>query len=238
LPTDKQLRSIIESGERRRVRIGTSPLAGDAEVCIDPDRLFGRHLAVLGNTGSGKSCSVAGLIRWSLERAQAEAGTNPNARFIVLDPNGEYSRAFADTTPPVKARIFKVTPNAAAGELMLQIPLWFWSSAEWCSFTQASSKTQKPTLIQALRSVRDGQTEPAENPSHEIRRFLRTILTTTRMEKDSGSPWGTFPKPKAFFEKIEKWKKGLEPMLASLAGNELAALNALVAAIEAHSVFP
>src|SRR5690606_31306073 len=43
LPTEVQLRSIIESGERRRVEIGTSPLAGDAKVCVDPDRLFGRH---------------------------------------------------------------------------------------------------------------------------------------------------------------------------------------------------
>jgi len=92
LPTEKQLRSIVESGERRRVRIGTSSLAGNAEVSIDPDRLFGRHLAVLGNTGSGKSCSVAGLVRWSLHQAAARRDDNkrPNARFIILDPNGEY----------------------------------------------------------------------------------------------------------------------------------------------------
>ncbi len=236
LPTDKQLRSIVESGERRRVKIGTSSLAGNAEVCIDPDRLFGRHLAVLGNTGSGKSCSVAGLIRWSLEQAQEQSGANPNARFIVLDPNGEYSRAFSDSKPPVKARIFKVAPNITAGELLLQVPLWFWNSAEWCAFTQASSKTQKPTLIQALKAVRDGQTEPAKNQSHEIRRFLRTMFTTIRIEKNSGSPWGTFPKPKAFFEKIEKWKIGLEPELASLADDELLKLTNLVNAIEALCV--
>ena len=232
IPTDMQLRSIVESGERRRVKIGTSPLAGNANVCIDPDRLFGRHLAVLGNTGSGKSCSVAGLIRWSLEQAQADRGANPNARFIVLDPNGEYSKAFADSKPPVRARIFKVSPSIESGELLLQIPLWFWNSAEWCSFTQASSKTQRPTLIQALRTVRDGQTEPAENKSHEIRRFLRTILATIHIEKNSGSPWSTFPKPKAFFEKLEKWKTGLEPELASLADGELNALTALITAIE------
>lgn len=98
LPTEKQLRSIVESGERRRVKIGISPLAGNAEVCVDPDRLFGRHLAVLGNTGSGKSCTVAGLIRWSLEQAMQHSGTFPNARFIVLDPNGEYSRSFSRFT--------------------------------------------------------------------------------------------------------------------------------------------
>ena len=189
LPTDEQLRSIVESGERRRVKIGTSPLAGNAEVCIDPDRLFGRHLAVLGNTGSGKSCSVAGLIRWSLEQAHAKSGQVPNARFIVLDPNGEYSRAFADSEPPVKARIFKVSPDSEAEEFLLQVPLWFWNSAEWCSFTQASAKTQRPTLIQALRTVKDGLDEPAQSKSHDTRRFLRTIVSTIRIEKRVFAVW-------------------------------------------------
>jgi hypothetical protein len=232
LPTDVQLRSIVESGERRHVKIGTSPLAGNADVCIDPDRLFGRHLAVLGNTGSGKSCSVAGLIRWSIEQAREHCGTIPNARFIILDPNGEYSRAFADSTSSVKARIFKVTPDPKAGEFLLQVPLWFWNSAEWCTFTQASTKTQKPTLIQALGAARAGQTEPEESKSHEIRRFLRTMLTTIRIEKNTGSPWGAFPKPKAFFDKIEKWKAGLEPELPSLVNEQLNRISTLVETFE------
>lgn len=70
LPTQTQLKSIVESGSNRRVNIGTSPLAGNAVVSIDPDKLFGRHLAILGNTGSGKSCSTAGIIRWSIESAK------------------------------------------------------------------------------------------------------------------------------------------------------------------------
>ena len=70
LPDKEQLRSIIESGTNGKVKIGTCPLAYDADVKIDPDRLFGRHLAVLGNTGSGKSCTVSGLIRWSLKEVQ------------------------------------------------------------------------------------------------------------------------------------------------------------------------
>ena len=232
LPTENQLRSIVESGERKRVKIGTSPLAGNAEVCIDPDRLFGRHLAVLGNTGSGKSCSVAGLIRWSLESAQQKSASIPNARFIVLDPNGEYSRAFSDSQAPAKARIFKVTPTDGSEERLLQIPLWFWNSAEWCSFTQASSKTQRPTLIQSLRAVKDGQTLPEENKSHDIRRFLRTVLSAIRIEKNSGGPWGAFPKPKSFYEKLDKWKGGLESELVALTGAEETALRNLVDGIE------
>lgn len=231
LPTERQLRSIIESGDHRRVKIGISPIAGNANVCIDPDRLFGRHLAVLGNTGSGKSCSVAGLIRWSLEQARKKNNANqPNARFIVLDPNGEYSRAFSGEDTTLKAQIFKVDPGM--GEFPLHVPIWFWNSAEWCSFTQASMKTQKPLLIQALRNVRDGETEPSANQSNEIRRYLRTLITTLRMEKNSGSPWASFPKPKSFLDKIEKWKEGMEPWIDSLDGDELSALSDFLHMIE------
>jgi hypothetical protein len=143
IPTDIQLKAIIESGTNRRIKIGTSPIAANAEVLVDPDRLFGRHLAILGNTGSGKSCSVAGLIQWSLAEAK-KSKSPPNARFIIIDPNGEYSRVFCGDNAKHKARLFKVDNQS------LNVPLWFWNSAEWCSFTQASGKTQRPLLRQAL----------------------------------------------------------------------------------------
>ncbi len=240
LPSREELRHIVEGrGADARIRIGVAPLAGAAKVSVDPDKVFGRHLAVLGNTGSGKSCTVAGLIRWALEAAAAERQRNgqakvPLARFIVLDPNGEYSRAFATQEPPLKARVFKVDPGE--GERQLQVPLWFWNSAEWIAFTKASAKTQKPTLIEALRLVRDQQAEPVPSANHEMRRFLRTMVATIRAEKNSGSPWGTFPKPKAFFEKIQKWKGGIEPELAGLAGNEAERAKALADCIEALCV--
>ena len=189
LPTETQLRLIVESGESRRVMIGTSPLAGDAQVYIDPNRLFGRHLAVIGNTGSGKSCSVAGLIRWSLERAkESRTDGSPNARFIVLDPNGEYSRAFSgDKT--IKPRIFKVDPSK--GETALQVPLWFWNSAEWCSFTQASPRTQRPLLRRALREVKLGRSNIAASTNEEkklaLRRYLSSRLISIQQNLSSGA---------------------------------------------------
>jgi len=187
------------------VLIGTSPLAANAEVTIDPDRLFGRHLAVLGNTGSGKSCSLAGLIRWSMDEARkARGGGDPNARFIVLDPNGEYANTFCDMS---KVRVFAVEPSE--GIEQLKIPLWFWNIAEWGAFTQASAKTQRPTLVQALRSVRDGVFGTAATPSREMRRYLRTLVSILHLERNAGSPWGRFPQPKGFFEKLKKWHEGL-----------------------------
>lgn len=157
LPTAEQLRSIIEASneEDKRVKIGTSPLAANAAVTVDPDKIFGRHLAVLGNTGSGKSCTVAGLIRWSLahaKEARSDKG-RPNARFIILDPNGEYSDAFADFE---QVRRFQVS-SKTAGVHSLLLPAWMWNSQEWSAFAHAAPNVQRPLLLQALRDLRAGQ---------------------------------------------------------------------------------
>lgn len=229
LPTQVQLRAIVESGENRRVKIGVSPLAANAEVCIDPDRLFGRHLAVLGNTGSGKSCTVAGLIRWSMEAARKSSAANrdPNARFIILDPNGEYANTFRDMD---KVRVFAVDPSKDSDIGQLQVPLWFWNSAEWSAFTQASARAQRPTLIQALRTVRDGGGDTPATPSHAMRRYLRTLVSIIQIERNAGSPWAKFPHPKNFFEKTKIWQVGLESD-DSFGDDENDALTALSAKI-------
>lgn len=227
IPTDEQLRSIIESGEKRRVKIGTSPMAANADVCVDPDRLFGRHLAVLGNTGSGKSCSVAGLIQWSIAASKAASDDNdrpPNARFIVLDPNGEYSKVFQDA-----GRVFKVGDATNP----LQIPLWFWNSAEWCSFTQASSRAQVPLLKRALRSMRNEKFELTEEVSIRVKRFLSSILISAKHELSLGSPWGSFPRPKNFYEKICKWLDSVEFFKGLLEANENK-LDGLIASLTAY----
>ena len=154
LPTAAQLRSIIEASrkEDRRVQIGTSPLAANAAVTVDPDKLFGRHLAVLGNTGSGKSCSVAGLIRWSLSQANAATeGDEPHhARFIILDPNGEYSSAFTDWKD---VRRFAIASDGESST-PFRLPAWMLNSHEWSAFTQARAGVQRPVLMRALRELR------------------------------------------------------------------------------------
>ncbi|MEZ5758788.1 MAG: DUF87 domain-containing protein [Emcibacteraceae bacterium] len=56
---------------------------------INIDALLGKHFAILGSTGTGKSCTVALLIRRMVERL-------PHAHIIMLDPHNEYESAFSD----------------------------------------------------------------------------------------------------------------------------------------------
>lgn len=220
LPTDLQLRSIVESGNNRRVIIGQSPLANNANVAVDPDRLFGRHIAVLGNTGSGKSCSVAGLIQWSLEAA-IKSEQKPNARFIVLDPNGEYSRALGPDTK-FKGRVFKV--ESGETENQLQVPSWFWNSAEWASFTQASPKAQLPLLKRSLRAMRNEDFELETDLNIEIKRFLGNVLVTLKHDKSSGRPFGGYGPAKGFNETMGKWIESFEAYRDKLGDHQLTSI--------------
>lgn len=181
MPTPEQLRAVVENKDAKAtVTIGTSPLASAAPVRVDPDKLFGRHLAVLGNTGSGKSCSVAGLIRWSLnEASKAKKGQDINARFIILDPNGEYSNAFNDLNDRIHK--FKVKLNETeSGFEQLRIPIWMWNSYEWSSVTQATGRTQRPLLRRALRETRCGGLDAIDDEKMRLRRYYSSCLVSLR----------------------------------------------------------
>ncbi|KYQ79718.1 ATPase [Acinetobacter lactucae] len=211
LPTDNQLRSIIESGENRKVKIGESPLANNAEISIDPNKLFGRHVAVLGNTGSGKSCSVAGLIQWSID-AVLKANSSVNARFIVLDPNGEYSQALGPKSK-YKGKLIKVEARHNERESSLKIPAWLWNSSEWAAFTQASSKVQLPLVRQALRAMRNNQQTSESSTKDQARHYCGLILLALEQTISKGKIF-TDPGPvKGFFEDLSSWHSNLQYLL-------------------------
>jgi uncharacterized protein len=189
MPTPQQVEAIVGmSNDSQRVRLGSSPMASRAVIAVDPDRLFGRHLAVLGNTGSGKSCTVAGLIRWSLEAARTTIQREgregaPNARFIVLDPNGEYAHAFRDE--PGQTRVFRVPP-VSAGERALQVPAWLWNGHEWAAVAQAQPGAQRPLLLQGIRELKSGNSAGVPRDAL-IRRYLTSYATRLSALLSSGT---------------------------------------------------
>jgi len=191
IPSQEQLKAIVQNkAENAKVKIGVSPMAANAPVFVEPDRLFGRHLAVLGNTGSGKSCSVAGLIRWSIETAKNEMESelkteespekskntnNVNARFIILDPNGEYGNCF-NSLGNIKRYEVKIREGGNTNQL--KVPSWMWNSWEWASIAQASAKTQRPILRRALREIKNAENmdKTDDENNFRLRRYYTSCL--------------------------------------------------------------
>lgn len=218
LATADQLQSIVEaSGEDRRVNIGSAGSALDAPVTIDPDKLFGRHVGVFGNTGSGKSCTVAGLIRWSVETAAA-AGQPCNSRFIVLDPNGEYRTCFSDLSRSVDVKVYSIEPGE--GEARLTVPAWMWNGQEWAGVLNASPGTQRPILMQAIRRLRAAALAGVEG-ENAVAADADRVLTATQLRAyaewiqgcraEGVGALGAFPKVRACHENFS----GLEVLLGA-----------------------
>ena len=225
LPSAAQLQALTHGDERdERVAIGRSLLGSDAEVCVDPDKLFGRHLAVLGNTGSGKSCTVAGLIRWSLEAAKEsrEKNDDPNARFIVLDPSGEYQRALEDLPG---FRLFQVPPVEVSGAHELKVPAWLLNSHEWSSVTAPSPRVQRPVLFDGLRNLRTGDTSEV-GKEHLLCRLTKSHLVLIEARKAVPRTYTEFPFFKGFGNYLIALKESLEAYEAdvSVGSGELRAL--------------
>jgi hypothetical protein len=101
--------------------------------------LFSRPLAIVGNTGSGKSYSVSSLVQTAM-KALGEAGNEPH--IFILDINGEYGRAFVPDHDEHARRPDRVYLNGQN----FGIPLWLLNSTEVCAWLSASEQTQEPVL--------------------------------------------------------------------------------------------
>jgi len=233
LPIGAQLRSIVEArDEERLIQIGTAPFAGNARVWVHPDKLFGRHLAVLGNTGSGKSCSVAGIIRWSLEQARAGGGSAraPNARFIILDPNGEYSEAFKDGSIPVR----RYSVGGMNSTKPLTVPGWLWNGQEWAAFTSAQPGVQRPLLLRALRLLRNDGSSASTATAQAVRRYQGYVRQLEQLYADLPQSVSGFPRNREFGSMLEGLLGLIQSDEAALEGYGTATAN-LVAAIVSMS---
>ncbi len=105
--------------------------------------LFSRPLAVVGNTGSGKSYTVASLVRGIIENEHITTDDNSEPHVFILDINGEYGNAFLDAAQASYTR----APNKLYlnGEEFC-LPAWLMNGEEVCDWLNASEATQEPVL--------------------------------------------------------------------------------------------
>lgn len=95
LTTASELKTIYEQRTEVAVPIGTYVGAGAVVCHADLNEMFGKHCAILGSTGAGKSATVASIIHSILE-SRKDKETEWSPHFIILDPHNEYDSAFPD----------------------------------------------------------------------------------------------------------------------------------------------
>lgn len=132
--------------------IGKSIIFPDYEVKIDIDKFFGSHSAVLGNTGSGKSCTITSMLQ-TLYKFKSYSATG--STFIFFDVNGEYSQAFEKINienADIEIKNFTIDDVEEGNDEFEKfiLPHWFLNIDEWGLLLKASEKSQIPVLRNAL----------------------------------------------------------------------------------------
>lgn len=119
--------------------------AGDENTKVKAsfNDLFSRPLAVVGNTGSGKSYTVASLIRNIVEHDGFGADAAADPHIFILDINGEYANAFL---PPEKVTYQREPNRIYLNGADFCLPAWLMNGEEICEWLQASEATQEPVL--------------------------------------------------------------------------------------------
>ena len=142
----------------RALTIGTSVVFEGYDVKVRVDEYFGGHIAILGNTGSGKSCTVATVLQSLFEKKNELLARG--ATFVLLDVNGEYRTAFSKLPTEIQRSYLctALDPEDVAPDpidineatSVFRLPHWFMSVEEWELLLRASERTQQPVLRSAL----------------------------------------------------------------------------------------
>lgn len=206
--TEKDLRHIFDDKQDAEhldfekdfyLPIGTSPAFSNYKVKICPDQLFVKHAAILGNTGSGKSCTFASIIR-NLFKYDYNGKKLENAHFIIFDTNGEYKDAFLPENldsfdPKIQEELNLINAYYYGGDEKVQVPYWFmnWEDAKY--LFKPSEGTQGPVLNRAIGLAKNQQeSEKLSIVPNYLSSDIEGILScsTEELKKrtwDAGGTW-------------------------------------------------
>ncbi len=182
--TPAEVKNIFLPKEVPSVRLGSSAIASEQDVYLDANLLLGHHCAVVGSTGSGKSCTVTALIDGLLDN-QISSG-----HIVIFDINGEYAQSFAnDSSRGQKTRTIVLGPEPGT-ESGLFLPHWFMNNEEHLALLRASEGVQAPVLQRAVADARiAGATSHVEaDRLDNVRNTLAIVEAQFSNDKDAEGP--------------------------------------------------
>lgn len=163
-----------ESESKVLLELGSIDVAHESAVSIRPEKLFGRHCAILGTTGGGKSWTTARIIEESLKS---------KAKIILLDATGEY-RNFSGSfvshchlADPVK----KATNSADHS-----LPPTCFVESDFIALFEPAGKVQGPKMRAAMRSLRLAKLAPTVAPNGIIQKINQSKTPVIAAEQQAG----------------------------------------------------
>lgn len=170
-------RLMENRGESAQVQLalGSIDSAFESKIFVKPEKLFGRHCAILGATGGGKSWTTARVIEECLKY---------KSKLILLDATGEY-RGFAGDAV---AHFHLGQPSEIAnGSSLSSLPPTCFNESDFIALFEPSGKVQGPKLRAAIRSLRLAQLKPALATNGVIKKIDQSKSGVLAAEQETGT---------------------------------------------------
>lgn len=176
---------ILEQNEYQRIHNFTSNgevsirlghLMTDDSISIDVsvNKLFASHIGIFGNTGSGKSYTLAALYKELFEKFHQNEAFRQNAHFLLFDFNGEYAHATSITE---LKKVYNLSTQTDKGDKIVLSPNDILNPELFFILASASEKTQQPFIRRALRLYQKVQEQ--DDPLSYTKAILQSQLKQT-----------------------------------------------------------
>lgn len=137
-PQDKQINNV-RKGQELQICLGSLQSDNPVEVLFPPEDLYGRHLAVLGATGGGKSWSLARIL---------EESCNFRSKIILFDASGEYESLDGGVTH------VSVGTSSNPKEKTVAVPYYHLRETDLYAIFKPSGPSQGPKFRAAIQSLK------------------------------------------------------------------------------------
>lgn len=153
---DDKESEIIDYKKDFYLPIGTSPAFHNYKVKICPDQFFVKHAAILGNTGSGKSCTLTSILRNLFRFRYNDNAQLSNAHIVIFDTNGEYKDAFiAQETDDEELKL--INAYYYGGDEKVKVPYWLMNWDDFKYLFKPGEGVQAPVLNRAIGLAKNEQ---------------------------------------------------------------------------------
>ena len=176
--TPEEMKLIVGDEKPSTMTLGASPLYDSCPIKVDINELFSNHMAIFGNSGSGKSCGVSRLI----QNVFQTPGFIPfRSNFFIFDSSGEYRNAFQDINKinPNYNYKFYTTNYHEPNTEQLKVPLWLLTVDDLALLLSVTNHSQLPIIERMHKLVRifnQGDVNATEYKNHIIAKAIMTVL--------------------------------------------------------------
>ena len=174
----EELMELVGTYTDKSFILGDSAIYKNFKVCPSINSLFSNHLAIFGNSGSGKSCGVARIV----QNVFSNQAMNPvNANLFIFDAYGEYKNAFKtlnEKNPDYNYKFITTNP-VDNDDFTLDLPIHLFNLDDWALLLQASNHSQLPIIENTIKLAKifsqDNETS-RRLKNHLIAKALLAVL--------------------------------------------------------------